>query len=74
MLDSSFPRVELMEANSEPAMIKAFARSIERARPAESRLVRVHDFLWLRMWLRPVTSLVPGIESVQDLICSIGMH
>ena len=27
-------------------------RSIERARPVESRLVRVHDCLWLRMWLR----------------------
>jgi hypothetical protein len=24
---------------------------IERARPGDARLVRVHDHLWLRMWL-----------------------
>jgi hypothetical protein len=74
MLGSSFPQVELMEANSEAGMVKAFSNSIEKARPVESRLVRVHDFLWLRMWLRPMTGAVPEIESVQDLICSIGMH
>jgi hypothetical protein len=74
MLGSSFPRVELIEANSEAAMINAFSNSIEKARPAESRLVRVHDFLWLRMWLRTRTGAVPEIGSVQDLICSIGMH
>jgi len=74
MLGSSFPQVELIEASSEAAMVKAFSNSIEKARPAESRLVRVHDFLWLRMWLRTMTGAVPEIGCVQDLICSIGMH
>jgi hypothetical protein len=74
MLSSRFPRVELIEASSEAAMAHALSRSIERARPVESRLVRVHDCLWLRMWLRRGSRALPGIESVEDLICSIGIR
>ena len=36
----------------ERALAAAFAEAIERTRPVESRLVRVHDCLWLRMCLR----------------------
>jgi hypothetical protein len=74
MLGSRFPQVELIEASSEPAMAHALSKSIEKARPFESRLVRIHDCLWLRMWLRPRVGAVPEIGAVQDLICSIGMH
>jgi hypothetical protein len=28
------------------------AELVERSRPANARLVRMHDHLWLRMWLR----------------------
>ena len=74
MLISRFPEVELIEASSESAMAHALSKSIEKARPVESKLVRVHDCLWLRMWLRPRLGAVPEIGSVQDLICSIGMR
>jgi hypothetical protein len=74
MLSSKFPSVELIEASSEPALVQCLAKAIERVRPAESRLVRAHDCLWLRMWLRPQTSALPEVGSVQDLICSIGAH
>jgi hypothetical protein len=75
LLSAKFPPVELIEASSEPAAIHALARSVERARPAESRLVRVHDCLWLRMWRRaPGRSLLPQTAQVQDLICSLGAH
>jgi hypothetical protein len=74
MLGSRFPQVELIEASSEAAMARVLAKAIEKARPVESRLVRVHDCLWLRMWTGPSLGPVPGIESVQDLICSIGTH
>jgi len=47
------PAVELIEAGSQPALVQALAKRIERARPVESRLVRMHDCLWMRMWLRP---------------------
>ena len=50
MLNAVFPPVELLEAASEPALVRALARAVERAQPVESRLVRVHDCLWLRMW------------------------
>jgi ribosomal protein L16/L10AE len=74
MLNAKFPSVELIEAVSEPAAARAMARSIESARPVESRLVRVHDCLWLRMWQRPQTGPLPDAASVHDLLCSIGAY
>ncbi len=74
MLKAKFPPVELIEASSEPAAANALARSVERARPVESRLVRVHDCLWLRMWRRPQAGPMPERGLIQDLICSIGTH
>jgi hypothetical protein len=71
MLEARFPPVELLEAASEPALVRALSRVIERAKPVESRLVRVHDCLWLRMWRRPQTGPVADIASVQDVICTI---
>ena len=73
MLNAVFPRVELLEAASEPALVHALARAVERARPIESRLVRVHDCLWLRMWNKVPRELVPEGGSVQDVIGSIGI-
>jgi len=72
MLGAKFPAVELIEAGSEPALAHALAKSIERARPVESRLVRVHDCLWLRMWQRAQSGLMPERDSIRDVICSIG--
>jgi hypothetical protein len=74
MLGAKFPAVELIEASSEPAVAHALAKSIEKARPVESKLVRVHDCLWLRMWRRQQSGPIPERGLVQDLICSIGTH
>jgi hypothetical protein len=72
MLSAKFPSVELIEAVSEPVLAQAFARAVERARPTESRLVRVHDCLWLRMWLRPQNGPLPETAAISDVIGSIG--
>jgi len=72
MLSATFPPVELVEASSEPVLARVLARVVERARPLESRLVRVHDCLWLRMWSRAQAGIPPGIDSVQDVICTVG--
>jgi hypothetical protein len=72
MLNAKFPAVELVEAVSESAAAHALARSVERARPVASQLVRVHDCLWLRMWLRPQKRPMPETNSVLDVVCSIG--
>lgn len=74
MLGARFPRVGLIEASSEPAAVHALSKAIERARPVEARLVRVHDCLWLRMALQPQSGPLPDTSSVEDLICSIGAH
>ena len=72
MLGAKFPPVELVEAGSEQAAAHALSKAIEKARPVESRLVRAHDCLWLRMWRCPQNGSLPEIASIQDLICSIG--
>jgi hypothetical protein len=74
LLSAKFPPVELIEASSEPAAVRVLAKAIERAQPAESRLVRAHDCLWLRMQLRPQVGPLPGAAAIEDLICSIGVH
>ena len=71
MLNSKFPGVQLIEASSEQTMARALARVIERARPLEARLVRVHDCLWLRMWKRSQSTLLPALDTVEDIISSI---
>jgi len=74
MLSAVFPRVELLEAASEPALARALARIIERRRPVQSRLVRVHDCLWLRTWTKAQIGPVPDHASVQDVIGTIGIQ
>lgn len=70
MLSLSFPPAELVEASSQPELARRIAEAIERSRPVESRLVRVHDCLWLRMWRRPQSGPAPKPREVRDLICS----
>jgi hypothetical protein len=74
LLRAAFPRVELMEASSETSLAQALVRTLERARPVDSRLVRVHDCFWLRMWLRPQTGPIPAASEVRDVIASSRSH
>jgi hypothetical protein len=74
MMAAKFPPLELMESVSETPAAYVLARSIERHRPVASRLIRVHDCLWLRMWLRPQSGLLPDPDTVRDVICRIGLH
>jgi hypothetical protein len=74
MLNAKFPAVELIEAASEAALVRALTKSIEQARPVESRLVRVRDCLWLRLWQRRPSGPLPEISAVQDLIASLSGH
>ncbi len=70
-LEARYPPVELVEAVSEAALAGAMTRAIERARPVESRLARVHDCVWLRMALRPQRVAVPSRDAIADLIGSL---
>lgn len=71
MLESAFPAVELMEAASEPVLVRALARRVEQLRPVESRLARVHDCLWLRLWTAPQTGPIADASCVRDVICTL---
>ena len=71
MLKAAFPGVQLLEAVSEPALARALARAVERVRPVEARLVRVHDCLWLRMWKKTDAGPVAEPGWVEDVIGSI---
>lgn len=66
-----FPPLQLIEAVSERAAAHTLARSIERAQPVDSRLVRVHKWLWLRMYLNGQNPVCPDRDSVRDVICTI---
>lgn len=71
LLGARFPSVELIEAASEPVLVAALSRRLEKAKPIEARLVRVHDCLWLRMWHRSPSGPIPALDSIEDLICSV---
>ncbi len=71
MLNAKFSPVEMVEAIGEAPAAQVMARFLERERPVASRLVRVHDLLWLRLWLQPQTESLPGQGTVRDLVCSI---
>jgi len=74
MLKARYPETELIEASSEATLAQALGKSIERVRPVDSRLVRVHDCLWLRMWLAPRTGPAPAADQVRDVIAYSGAH
>jgi len=74
MLEGAFPKVQLIEAASEHGIYRALGRVIERSRPVDARLVRVHDCLWLRMWHRPQAGPLPDPTTVEDVICSVGFN
>ena len=72
VLNRTFPPVQFAEAVSESAAAHVLAKFVERFQPAASRLVRVHEWLWLRMFLKPQAAGDLRISSVRDVICTIG--
>jgi hypothetical protein len=72
LLQCEFPAVQLCEANSEFPAAQLLAKAIERNEPIDSRLVRVHDFLWLRMNSSRNYRGVASMASVRDVVCTIG--
>lgn len=69
MAQGRFTRARLIEAGSADLLADAFARHIEKEKPAEARLVRMRDLLWLRLWhgagdTGPDPAMNPGIKDV----------
>jgi hypothetical protein len=74
MLNATYPKTELVEAASESPLVRVLTKAVERVRPAESRLVRMHDCLWLRMWKNPQSPAMPETSEVEDVICSLAAN
>ena len=70
MLTASYPRTKLIEVTSEAPLVRVLTAAVERAKPVQARLVRVHDTFWLRLWSRPQEGVVPDCAGVEDIICS----
>ncbi len=72
MLRAKYPTVELVEAVSEEALVRALGKAVERSKPVWAKLVRAHDFLWLRMLRKADAGPVPETGDVEDVIATIG--
>jgi hypothetical protein len=71
LLGAKFPNAELIESASEQVLVETLTKRLERVKPVECRVVRVHDCLWVRLWLRPQKGSLAKMDEVQDLICSV---
>jgi len=71
-LRAQYPSVELVETVNEEALTRVLTRAIEKAKPVESRLVRVHEFLWLRMIHQAKEGAALEAGDIEDVICTIG--
>ena len=71
LLNERFPSIQLGEAVTESATAHMLSRAVERAQPVASRIVRVHDCIWLRMFLTNEQASVPHFENVRDVVFSI---
>ena len=65
MMGAAFPKAVLTEAATATAASQIFSEAIERVRPHEAHVVRIHQYLWLRMWRTPVVR-TPLQNSVWD--------
>lgn len=61
-----------LEAASTGILARVITKLIEAEKPAETRLARVHDCWWLRMWGRPpVHPGVPARGDAGDVLCTV---
>ena len=72
-LRESFPHLQLGEALTPSVAAHMLARAIERTQPVATRMVRVHDSIWLRMHL-VLGSGIRRMEDIRDVVCSVGSN
>ncbi len=68
------PAARYLEAANSWLLARELTRHIEEQKPAESRLVRVHEFFWLRLWRRRPESLgEPDLNDIEDILGTVGV-
>jgi hypothetical protein len=75
ILRASFPKARLLEAMNMRGLVHAFTGMMEENKPVQAKIVRVHDYFWLRLWRNPMpaedSKALPGIPDVEDMVCAL---
>ncbi|AXC09509.1 hypothetical protein ACPOL_0122 [Acidisarcina polymorpha] len=73
ILESAFPPARLVEAAGMNALIGTFTRILEETKPIDARIVRMHDYFWMRMWKRTDGSLKRAgcLAPIEDVLGSL---
>lgn len=71
VLQAHVPRTRMIEAGNYDLLADAFAKHIERWKPAQSRLVRIRDLFWLRMWGRAENPGRSQQDEIEDVVGSV---
>jgi hypothetical protein len=70
-LSSLAPPARLVEISGTAALARLVTSLVEREKPLEARLARIHGFWWLRLWRRaPRGSGLPECADVEDILCA----
>ena len=72
LLEARSPVTRMIEAASIDAIVNALTRLVEKEKPLDARLVRLHDFYWLRLWKELEQSpraLSSTPDRIEDVIC-----
>jgi hypothetical protein len=75
ILRAPFPKTRLLEAMNLRGLVHSFTGMIEESKPVQARIVRIHDYFWLRLWRsagsgKDQESLL-GHDNVEDMVCSL---
>jgi len=77
-LRAPFPKIRLLEVANVRGLVLTLAGMIEERKPTQARIVRVHDYFWLRLWhTSPIgddRKPIPGTDDVEDMVCSLAHH
>ena len=71
LLRGHFPRARMIEAGSLDLLAEALTKHIEKSGPVESRLVRIRDLFWLRLWSRAEGPGSTQCGEAEDVIGSV---
>lgn len=70
-LTAPAPAVTLVEAAHTAALAASVARLIERKKPEDARIVRIHDIFWVRMGRRAASRGSIGSGPEEDLLATV---
>lgn len=71
LAQARFHRARLIEAGNLDLLAEAFTRQIEKEKPVEARIVRLHDLFWLRLWRDDSVDKPTLGRGTEDIIGSV---